>query len=110
MYITGGQFVQNILGTDGRLCQNNLAMYEDLYLYEYGRLLLHKQLVREGMLSQYANPFYLPTEVEIGTMEKDMERKKNIVPINKETITIKLQVKENNIILKEDITSNEEEE
>ena len=42
------------------------------------------------MLSPYANPFYLPTEVEIGTMEKDIERKKNIVPINKETIALKL--------------------
>ena len=90
VYTTGEEFLQNILETDGRLCQNNLVMYEELYLYKYRRLLLYKQLVREGMLSPYANPFYPLIEVEIGTMEKDMERKKNIVPINKETIASKL--------------------
>ena len=90
MYTIGGQFIQHISGTDGRPHQHNLAMHEDLYLYEYGRLLLHKQLVREGMLSPYANPFYLLTEVQIGITEKDIERKKNIKPINKETIASKL--------------------
>ena len=56
MYTTGGLVFQNILGQNMMPCQNLFA-YQDLFLYEYARYLLHKKLVTEGLLSLYAGPF-----------------------------------------------------
>ena len=82
----------------------NLGIYEDLFLYEYGRYLLHKQLVAEGLLSPYANPFYLPTDTvnrETTNATEQMEKKQK--EIDKNTIAGTLHKKAEDIKLKEDI-------
>ena len=83
---------------------HNLGMHEDLFLYEYGRYLLHKRLVAEGLLSPYANPFYPPTdmayrETKSKIEQTEMEKK----DIDKHTIASTLHKKSENIKLKEEI-------
>ena len=78
---------------------HNLSSYEDLFLYEYGRFLLHKRLVTEGLLSPYASPFYLPIDTS-HRMEKDINEPRN--NIDKETIATKLHRNTNDITLQED--------
>ena len=98
MYTIGGLFFPNILGPDMRL-RYNLLSHEDLFLYEYGRFLLHKRLVMEGLLSPYASPFQPPTDMSHRT-EKDTNEPRN--NINKETIATKLHRNTNDITLQED--------
>ena len=63
MYTTEDLFRPNVLGVDVRPRQD-LDIHEDLFLYEYVRYMLYKRLVKEGLLSPYACPFYPPTEIE----------------------------------------------
>ena len=98
MYTTGGLFFPNILGPDVRP-RHNLLLYEDLFLYEYGRFLLHKRLVTEGLLSLYTSPFYPLTDM-LHRTEKDTNEPRN--NIDKEIIATKLHRNTNDITLQED--------
>ena len=62
MYTTGEHFIPQTLEADAGLHQNNLDEHEELFLFIYARMLLHKRLRKERMLSPYANPFYPITE------------------------------------------------
>ena len=99
MYTTGGLFFPNVLGPDVRP-RHKLFTYEDSFLYEYGRFLLHKRLVSEGMLSPYANPFYLQTDMVYRTTERN--NKKTIYNIDKYDITRHLNKNPKTNTLKED--------
>ena len=99
MYTTGRLFFSNGLSPDVRPRQN-LEIHEDLFLYEYARLLLHKRLVSEGMLSPYANPFHLPTDTVCRETEK--ERDGTRTNIDKKTIAEKLNREPEDITLQED--------
>ena len=81
--------------------RQNLFDHEQLFLYEYARYLLHKQLVTEGILSLYSNRFYPPTDTTHSTMEENENNESNI-KINKEAIAERLQKNIDVIILKED--------
>ena len=100
MYTTRGHGFQNSLGQDVRMRQN-LFDHEQLFLYEYARYLLHKQLVTEGLLSPYSNRFYPPTETTHSITEENENNESNI-KINKEAIAERLQKNIDIIILKED--------
>ena len=93
MYTTEDLFRPNLLGRDVRPRQN-LDIHEDLLLYEYARYILHKRLVKEGLLSPYACPFYLPTEIENRKTETYQNDQHVTEQINKPTIELKVQVKE----------------
>ena len=69
MYITGEQFFQNILRSEERPCQNNFKVHKNLFLFTYAKMLLHKHLRIEGILSPYDNPFYPATEINQDTTE-----------------------------------------
>ena len=83
MYTIGGLFFPNVLGLNVRP-HHKLFTYKDSFLYEYGRFLLHKRLVSEGMLSPYANPFYPQTDMVYRIMERYNEKTK--LNINKHDI------------------------
>ena len=77
IYTTGEYFSPQILEMDTRLYQNNLDEHEDLFLFTYVRMLLHKCLRKERMLSPYANPFHpimetsqIKTEIKTETARK----------------------------------------
>ena len=76
MYNTRGLFLLNFSSQDVRL-RHSLVIHEDLFLYEYGRFLLHKRLVAEGLLSPYTNPFYLPTDTVHRETNKEIARIEN---------------------------------
>ena len=83
---------------------HNLGIHEDLFLYEYGRYLLHKRLVSEGLLSPYANLFYPPTEMIHRETESKKEQTEMVKKdIDKKTIASTLHKKAENIKLKEEI-------
>ena len=63
MYTTGEHFFPQTLETDAGLHQNNLDEHEELFLFIYARMLLHKCLRKERMLSPYANLFHPITEI-----------------------------------------------
>ena len=100
MYTTEGLGFQNISGQDVRTRQNLFA-HEQLFLYEYTRYLLHKQLVTEGLLSPYSNRYYPPTDTTQSTTEENDNNESN-TRINKEAIAKRLQKNIDDIILKED--------
>ena len=82
---------------------HNLGTHEDLFLYEYGRYLLHKRLVAEGLLSPYANPFYPPTDMTHRETESKIEQTEIVnKDIDKNTIASTLNKKADNIKLKEE--------
>ena len=93
MYTTEDLFRPNLLGRDVRPRQN-LEKHEDLLLYEYARYILHKRLVKEGLLSPYACPFYPPMEIENRKTETYQNDQHVTEQINKSTIAPKLQVNE----------------
>ena len=99
MYTIGGLFFPNILGLDVK-SRYKLFTYEDSFLYEYGRFLLHKRLVSEGMLSPYANSFYLQTDMVYRTTERN--NKKTMHNIDKHDIAEHLNKDPKTITLKED--------
>ena len=70
-----------------------MVIHEDLFLYEYARFLLHKRLVTEGLLSPYANPFYLPMDTVHRETNKNIAQTEN-KKIDKQTITNTLQKKQ----------------
>ena len=96
MYTTEDLFRPNVLGVDVRLRQN-LDIHEDLFLYEYARYMLHKRLVKEGLLSPYAVPFYPPTEIENRKMEIYQNNQHIKEQSNKSTNVSKIQVKEESV-------------
>ena len=95
IYTIGRLFFPNVLGPDVRP-RHNLLSHEDLFLYEYGRFLLHKRLVIEGLLSPYASLFYPPMDISYRTEKDTNERRNNI---DKETIATKLHRNINDITL-----------
>ena len=105
MYTTGGLFFLNVLVPDETL-RHKLFTYEDSFLYEYERFLLHKRLLSEGMLSLYANPFYLQMDMVYRTTERYNEKTK--LNINKHDIAEQLNKDPQNITLKEDATITKE--
>ena len=109
MYTTEDLFRPNVLGVDVRPRQE-LDIYEDLFLYEYARYMLHKRLVKEGLLSPYAVPFYPPTEIENRKTEIYQNDQHVTEQINKSTIASKLQVNEERVKLKEEIPSTKRED
>ena len=93
MYTTEGLFFPNFLGQEVKPRQN-LVTHEDLFLYEYAKLLLHKRLVAEGLLSPYANPFYPPMDMVHREATNDIERTETEhKDIDKQTIASKLHKK-----------------
>ena len=104
MYNTRGLFLPNFSSQDVRPC-HNLAIYEDLFLYEYTRFLLHKRLVVEGLLSPYANPFYLLMDTVYRETNKEIARMEN-KKIDKQTIADTLQKKAEDIKLQEESINN----
>ena len=84
MYTTGGLFFPKCLVPEGTPRQK-LFTYEDSFLYEYARFLLHKRLVSEGMLSPYANPFYPQMDMVYRTTER--YNKKTKLNIDKHDIS-----------------------
>ena len=105
MYTKGGLFFPNVLGPDVRP-RHKLFTYEDSFLYEYGRFLLHKRLVSEGMLSPYANPFYPQMDMVYRTTERHNEKTR--LNIDKHDIAEQLNKDPQNITLKEDATITKE--
>ena len=89
MYTTEDLFRPNFLGIDMRPRQN-LDTHEDLFLYEYARYILHKRLVKEGLLSPYACPFHPPTDIENRKTETYQNNQHVTEQINKSTIASKL--------------------
>ena len=69
IYTIGGQFFQQILGPDVRPCQNMLDEHENFFLFTYAKMLLHKRLGIEQLLSPYTIPFYPTTETRQFEME-----------------------------------------
>jgi len=109
MYTTEDLFRPNDLGVDVRPRQN-LGTHEDLFLYEYARYILHKRLVKEGLLSPYACPFYPLTDIENRKTETYQNDQHVMEQINKSTIASKLQVNEERVKLKEEIPSTKRED
>ena len=106
MYTTGGLFFPNFSGQEMKP-RHNLVIHEDLFLYEYTRFLLHKRLVVEGLLSPYANPFYLPMDTVHRETTNDIEwTETEHKDIDKQTIASKLHKKAEDIKLQEEITDN----
>ena len=62
-YTTRGQIFQQILGPDVKPRQNMLDEHEDFFLFTYAKMLLHKRLEYEWLLSPYTIPFYPITEM-----------------------------------------------
>jgi len=96
MYTTEDLFQPNVSGVDVRPRQN-LDIHEDLFLYEYARYMLHKRLVKEGLLSPYAVPFYPPTEIENRKTEIYQNNQHVKEQSNKSTNVSKIQVKEESV-------------
>ena len=92
MYTTGEYFFPQILETDGRPHQNNLDEYEDLFLFIYARMLLHKCLRKERMLSPYANPFHPIIETSQIKMEIKTETAQKTRNIDKPNSSSKIRV------------------
>ena len=81
MYASRGQIFQEFIGTDERLHQNSLDKHIDLFLFTYAKMLLHRRLREERILSPYANPFYLITDTNHIVIETRAERAQNIKDI-----------------------------
>ena len=93
MYTTGEEYFQHIFETDVRPCQNNLDEQEDLFLFTYAKMLLHKYLRIERILSPYANPFYPITETSQIRMETKTEKARNTKKYWQRRISIKITCK-----------------
>ena len=86
--------------------RRNLLAHEELFLYEYARYLLHKQLVSEGLLSPYADPFQPPTDRLHRETERNNNEQRN--NINKEIIAAKLNKETKDIFLQEEKSADKE--
>jgi len=93
MYASGEQIFQDFIGTDGRPRQKRLDEQEDLFLFTYAKMLLHRHLREERILSPYANPFYPITDINHIETEIRTERAQKRKDITKEDIASNLQVK-----------------
>ena len=105
MYTTRGVFFQNNLSQNVRPRRNLLA-HEELFLYEYARYLLHEQLVSEGLLSPYADPFQPPTDRLHRETERNNNEQRN--NIDKEIIAAKLNKETKDIFLQEEKSEDKE--
>ena len=88
MHTTGGRSYPNDLSLDVRP-RHNLVDKKDLFLCEYGKFILHKKFVVEGMLSPCTSPFYTLTEIIY--IETNNRNKDAPPTITKSNITKKLQ-------------------
>ena len=109
MYTTGEEYFQYIFEMDMRPRQNNLDEQEDLFLFTYAKMLLHKRLRIERILSLYANPFYPITEISQIKMETETEKARNIKNIGKEELAKNLRVNIEDIKLKDERAPKKEE-
>ena len=98
MHATGGSDVEDNLRMDVRLRQNKLEFHEQLFLFEYGKMLLHKQLRIEGLLSPCACPVDHRTETKTSATDNRT--------ISKADIASNLQVHINDLTLKEELGRN----
>ena len=66
MYSTAASFLYRNLGLDGWPHHNyqdqNICLLERYLVYEYAKTNLYKRQLKLGMLSPYAEPYYLETE------------------------------------------------
>ena len=95
---------------DERPYQNNLDEQEDLFLFTYVKILLHKRLRIERILSPYANPFYPITKTSQIRMEIKIEKARNTKNIGKEELATKLRINIEDIKFKDEQALKEEEQ
>ena len=69
-----------------------LDEHEDFFLFTYAKMLLHKRLRIERLLSSYAIPFYLITETRNVETDIKIEKVQDTKNITKEKIASALQV------------------
>ena len=102
IYTTGEEYFQHIFEMDVRPRKNNLDEQEDLFLFTYAKMLLHKRLRIERILSPYANPFYPITEKSQIKMETKIEKVQNITNIDKEELAKKSHINIEDIKFKDE--------
>ena len=98
MHAIEGSGLHKVLKTEVRSRQNSLEFHERLFLCEYGKMLLHKQLQHEGLLSPHASPVYLRTDIST----ENGRQKTQKIKVDKGKIASSLKTPEENVTLKEE--------
>ena len=88
--------------------QNSLEVHKELFIFNYAKMLLHKRLRIEGILSPYATPFYSVTETNQDATEIEVQKEWKTEKVDKEEIALKLQINVKDIQLKEERENREE--